>query len=47
MLYSKRKEHRKAIEFYEKVLEMVNPKKDQSLRGDILPRIGEEYLQFK
>jgi signal transduction histidine kinase len=26
---------------------MVNPKKDQSLRGDILPRIGEEYLQFK
>src|SRR5690606_22527384 len=35
------------IEFYEKVLEMLNPKKDQSLRGDILPRIGEEFLQFK
>lgn len=47
MLYSKRKEHRRAIEFYEKVLDMLNPSKDQNLRGDILPRIGEEYLQFK
>ena len=47
MLYSMRKEHRKAIEYYENVLRMLNPKQDQALRGEILPRIGNEYLQFK
>lgn len=46
MLYSMRKEHRKAIEYYEKVLKLINPEKDQVLRGEILPRIGEEYLRF-
>jgi len=46
ILYSMRKEHRKAIEYYEKLLSSLNPEKDQDLRGDILPRIGAEYLQF-
>lgn len=46
-LYSKRNEHRKAIEYYEDVLSMINPHTDQSLRGEVLPRIGEEYLKFK
>ncbi|WP_426429553.1 tetratricopeptide repeat-containing sensor histidine kinase [Winogradskyella sp. HB-48] len=46
-LYSLRKEHRKAIEYYENVLEMLNPTKDQNLRGEILPKLGSEYLQFK
>lgn len=47
LLYSKRKEHRKAIEYYDAVLGMLNPETDQLLRGEILPRIGEEYLRFK
>lgn len=46
-LYSRRKEHRKAIEYYEAVLAMLNPETDQDLRGEVLPRIGEEYLKFK
>jgi signal transduction histidine kinase len=46
-LYSKRKEHRKAIEFYEQTLSLLNSETDQDLRGEILPRIGYEYLQFR
>lgn len=46
-LYSERKEHRRAIEYYETVLKLLNPNKDQTLRGEILPRIGAEYLRFK
>ena len=46
ILYSMRKEHRKAIEYYEKLLGYLNPEKDQIIRGDVLPRIGEQYLQF-
>lgn len=46
-LYSERKEHRKAIEYYEDVLAMLNTTTDQSLRGEILPRIGDEYLKFR
>ena len=46
LLYSMRKEYRKSIEYYEKLLSFLDPKKDQNLRGEILPRIGEEYLQF-
>ncbi|MFY0713927.1 tetratricopeptide repeat-containing sensor histidine kinase [Seonamhaeicola sp. NFXS20] len=42
-LYSLKKEHRKAIEFYEKVL--ANNKND-SVRGKIYPKLGEEYLMF-
>ncbi|MCK5400190.1 MAG: tetratricopeptide repeat-containing sensor histidine kinase [Flavobacteriaceae bacterium] len=45
-LYSIRKEYRKAIEYYEKTLNYLDPKKDREIRGEILPIIGEEYLQF-
>lgn len=46
-LYSLRKEHRKAIEYYEKVLDQILPDSDQELRGEILPKLGSEYLKFK
>ncbi|WP_111685453.1 tetratricopeptide repeat-containing sensor histidine kinase [Winogradskyella tangerina] len=46
-LYSIRKEHRKAIEYYENVLDMLNPTSDTKLRGEILPKLGSEYLEFK
>lgn len=46
LLYSKRREHRRAIEYYEKLLALMDPKKDENLRGEILPKIGDEYLQF-
>ncbi len=46
MLYSMRKEHRKAIEYYQKLLNYLVPGKDQDIRGEILPQIGDEYLQF-
>jgi len=45
-LYSARREHRRAIEFYEKLLALINPEKDKKLKGDILAKIGNEYLQF-
>ena len=45
-LYSKRREHRKAIEFYKNLLALLNPEKDQSLKGEVLPKIGAEYLQL-
>ncbi|WP_223033012.1 tetratricopeptide repeat-containing sensor histidine kinase [Hanstruepera marina] len=45
-LYSQEKEHRKAIDYYEKVLKDISLDND-SLRGEILPRLGGEYLQFK
>jgi len=45
-LYSVRREHRRAIEFYEKLLALLHPEKDQKLKGDILPKIGDEYLKF-
>lgn len=47
LLYSERQEHRKAIEYFKAVLDMLNPKTDATLKGEILPRIGEEYLKFK
>jgi signal transduction histidine kinase/tetratricopeptide (TPR) repeat protein len=46
ILYSMRKEHRKAIEYFEKLLTSLDNETDDTLRGDILPRIGAEYLQF-
>lgn len=48
ILYSMRKEHRKAIEYYEKLLGYLDASNDddQIIRGDVLPRIGDEYLQF-
>ncbi len=45
-LYSILKEHRKAIEYYENVLEILNLETDQDLRGEILPKLGSEYLRF-
>ena len=45
-LYSSEKENRKAIEYYEKVIHAIGNSND-SLRGEILPRLGGEYLQFK
>jgi signal transduction histidine kinase len=44
-LYSNKKEHRKAIEYYEKVLENSASNND-SLRGQIYPKLGGEYLKF-
>lgn len=45
-LYSLEKENRKAIDYYEKVLRDLSVEND-SLKGEILPRLGGEYLQFK
>ena len=44
-LFSIKKEHRKAIDYYEKVLRYI-PIDNDSLRGEILPKLGGEYLQF-
>ncbi len=44
-LYSNKKEHRKAIEYYEKVLEN-NKSNNDSVRGQVFPKLGNEYLQF-
>ena len=48
ILYSLRKEHRRAIEYFEKLLALLDPQNanDMVIRGEILPRIGDEYLQF-
>lgn len=44
-LYSNKKEHRKSIDYYEKVLQNEASKND-SIRGQILPKLGGEYLKF-
>ena len=44
-LYSIKKEHRKAIEYYKTVLLKIDSNND-SIRGEILPKLGGEYLQF-
>jgi len=44
-LYSLQKEYRKSIDYYEKVLKMTSVEND-SLRSEILPKLGGEYLQF-
>ena len=44
-LYSNKKEHRKAIEYYEKVLES-NESDNDSIRGQVFPKLGGEYLKF-
>lgn len=46
-IYSLQNEHRKAIEYYEKVLSYVSDNSDDQLKGEILPHLGEEYLEFK
>jgi len=48
ILYALRKEHRKAIEYYEKLLvSLTNSESDKLLQGEVLPCIGEQYLQFR
>ncbi len=42
-LYSNNKEYRKAIDFYETVLRDVD---NDSIRGQIFPKLGGEYLKF-
>ncbi|WP_298495344.1 tetratricopeptide repeat-containing sensor histidine kinase [uncultured Algibacter sp.] len=44
-LYSNKKEHRKAIDYYEKVLE-GNELNNDSVRGQVFPKLGGEYLKF-
>ncbi|MFV0573224.1 MAG: ATP-binding protein [Xanthomarina gelatinilytica] len=44
-LYSLQKEYRKSIDYYEKILIMTSVEND-SLRSEILPKLGGEYLQF-
>ncbi|MFI1745387.1 tetratricopeptide repeat-containing sensor histidine kinase [Thalassobellus sediminis] len=44
-LYSIKKEHRKAIEYYEKVIE-GNIGGNDSIRAQIFPKLGGEYLKF-
>ncbi|WP_418511324.1 ATP-binding protein [Corallibacter sp.] len=46
LLYSQEKEHRKAIQYYEKTLDLIDEEND-SIRGEILPKLGGEHLQFK
>ncbi|MEP5253542.1 MAG: tetratricopeptide repeat-containing sensor histidine kinase [Winogradskyella arenosi] len=46
-LYSVLQEHRRAIHYYEDALALLDPLEDQKLRGEILPKIGTEYLRFK
>ena len=44
-MYSNQKEYRKSIEYYETVLKNLGPNND-SIRGNILPKLGGEYLKF-
>ncbi|GGK25949.1 hypothetical protein GCM10007962_20290 [Yeosuana aromativorans] len=44
-MYSIQKEYRKSIEYYETVLKYVENNND-SIRGNILPKLGGEYLKF-
>lgn len=44
-LYALQKEHRKSIDYYEQILKQI-PSENDSLRGEILPKLGGEYLQF-
>lgn len=44
-MYSIQKEYRKSIEYYETVLKYVGTGND-SIRGNILPKLGGEYLKF-
>ncbi|TYA84434.1 tetratricopeptide repeat-containing sensor histidine kinase [Seonamhaeicola marinus] len=43
-LYSLKEEHKKAITYYEEVLANV---KNDSVKGSIYPKLGDEYLLFK
>ena len=44
-LYSNKKEYRKSIEYYETVLKLAG-KSNDSIKAEILPKLGGEYLKF-
>ncbi|MEO8933187.1 MAG: ATP-binding protein [Xanthomarina sp.] len=44
-LYSQQKEYDKSIDYYHTILEQISRNND-SLRGEILPKLGDEYLKF-
>ena len=47
-LYSLKKDHEKAITYYNKVLLLLDSAENNlDLRGEILPKIGQEYLNLK
>ena len=46
-LYSIKKDHNNAISYYEKVLTLLETNNNASLKGEILPKIGQEYLYLK
>ncbi len=46
-LYSIKKDHNNAISYYEKVLTLLETNNNVNLRGEILPKIGQEYLYLK
>lgn len=46
-LYSIKKDHNNAISYYEKVLTLLETNNNASLKGEILPKIGQEYLNLK
>lgn len=46
-LYSIKKDHNNAISYYEKVLKLLETNSNQNLKGEILPKIGQEYLNLK
>lgn len=46
-LYSIKKDHTKSIEYYDRVFNFLKSNQDPSLQGEILPRIGQEYLNLK
>ncbi|MBT8273449.1 MAG: tetratricopeptide repeat-containing sensor histidine kinase [Bacteroidia bacterium] len=46
-LYAKKEEHRKSIDYYEAALALLDPVQDRDMRGEILPSLGEEYLEFR
>lgn len=46
-IYGLKGEHRRAIEYYEKIILLLDPDIDRELRGEILPNLGEQYLLFR
>ena len=46
-LYSIKKDHKNAISYYQKVLKLLETNSNQNLKGEILPKIGQEYLNLK
>ena len=45
-IYANRREHRQAIKYYENLLNLADSEGDTYLRGNILPLVGNEYLQL-